>query len=155
MKLFEYQAKELFRTYGLPIPKSVLIHKTEEVATAFSRLNHPVAIKAQVLAGGRGKAGGIAIVKDEESARTEAQRIFGLSISGEVPKSLLLEESYPHDNEMYLSVTLDRGERSFVTIGASEGGVDVESMSGKIIRKIPLGGIDQAFAAEVASLLKL
>ncbi len=95
------------------------------------------------------------MVDDEAKAEREANRIFRLAIGGEVPGSILVEEAYPHDAEMYLSVTLDRGDRSFVTIGASSGGIDVESMSGKVIRKIPLDGIDAAFANEVAGLLKL
>jgi succinyl-CoA synthetase beta subunit len=155
VRLFEYQAKDLFRQYGLPIPKSVLINDVEGVGGALASLNPPVAIKSQVLAGGRGKAGGIALVNDPTQAAREATRIFSLAIGGEKPNSLLVEEAYPHDAEMYLSVTLDRGDRAFVTIGASAGGVDVESMSGKVIRKIPLEGIDETFANEVAALLKL
>ncbi len=155
MRLFEYQAKELFRSYGLPVPRSIRADDVAGVLQAFSRLTHPVALKAQVLAGGRGKAGGITIVNDAAKAEAEAKRIFDLSIGGEKPGSLLVEEAYPHDSEMYLSVTLDRGDRSFVAIGASAGGIDVESMSGKVIRKVPLEGIDDAFAQEVAGLLKL
>jgi succinyl-CoA synthetase beta subunit len=155
VRLFEYQAKELFRTYGLPVPKSVLASDVDAIRGAFASLTPPVAIKSQVLAGGRGKAGGIAVVDDPTQAEREARRIFSLSIGGEKPSALLVEEAYPHDSEMYLSVSLDRGDRSFVTIAASAGGVDVESMSGKVIRKVPLGGIDEKFAAEVASLLKL
>ncbi len=155
MRLFEYQAKDLFRSYGLPVPKSIKAESVDEVVSAFSELAHPVALKSQVLAGGRGKAGGISVVEDEAKARSEALRIFALSIGGEKPGSILVEEAYPHDSEMYLSVTLDRGDRSFVAIAASAGGVDVESMTGKVIRKVPLGGIDEAFASEVATLLKL
>ncbi len=155
MRLFEFQAKDLFRSYGLPVPKSIRADNVPQVLEAFSKLSHPVALKSQVLAGGRGKAGGIAVVDDAAKAEQEAKRIFGLAIGGEKPGSLLVEEAYPHDSEMYLSVTLDRGDRSFVAIGASSGGVDVESMAGKVIRKIPLQGIDEAFANEVAALLKL
>jgi succinyl-CoA synthetase beta subunit len=155
VRLFEYQAKDLFKSYGIPVPKSIRADDLEAVIEAFSKLNHPVALKAQVLAGGRGKAGGITIVEDEAKAQQEAQRIFGLSIGGEKPSAILVEEAYPHDSEMYLSVTLDRGDRAFVTIVAQSGGIEVESMSGKLIRKIPLDGIDGNFAAEVASLLAL
>ncbi len=155
MRLFEYQAKDLFKQYGLSVPKSIRADSVDQVAEAFGKLKPPVAIKSQVLAGGRGKAGGIAIVNDAAKAKSEAQRIFGLAIGGEKPSALLLEEAYPHNSEMYLSVSLDRGDRAFVTIGAMAGGVDVESMSGKVIRKVPLEGIDDRFAAEVASLLKL
>ncbi len=155
MRLFEYQAKDLFRSYGLPLPKSILVKDVDSVADAFSGLKHPVALKSQVLAGGRGKAGGIAIVDDAAKARQEAERIFSLSIGGEKPGALLVEEAYPHDSEMYLSVSLDRGDRAFVTIAASAGGVDVESMAGRVIRKVPLEGIDEGFAKEVAGQLRL
>ncbi len=155
MRLFEYQAKDLFKSYGLPVPKSIRADDAQAVVEAFSKLSHPVALKAQVLAGGRGKAGGIAIVNDAAKAESEAARIFQLSIGGEKPGSILVEEAYPHDSEMYLSVSLDRGDRAFVTIATTAGGIDVESLSGKVIRKVPLDGIDARFADEVASLLKL
>ncbi|HEV2225589.1 MAG TPA: ATP-grasp domain-containing protein [Nitrososphaerales archaeon] len=155
MRLFEYQAKDLFRAYDIPIPKSIRADDLSAVLDGFSKLDHPVALKAQVLAGGRGKAGGIAIVDDPTKVEQEAERIFGLSIGGEKPSAILVEEAFPHDSEMYLSISLDRGDRAFVTIAAMVGGIDVESMSGKVIRKIPLDGIDEKFAAEVALLLSL
>ena len=155
MRLFEYQAKELFRAYGLPVPRSVLVSDVGGVRAAFASLSPPVAIKSQVLAGGRGKAGGIAVVSDPAAAEREAARILNLAIGGEKPGSLLIEQAYPHDAEMYVSVSLDRGDRSFVAIAARAGGVDVESMSGKVMRKVPLDGIDQKFADGVAGELKL
>jgi succinyl-CoA synthetase beta subunit len=155
MRLFEYQGKELFRSYGLPVPASVLVNDTTGVVTAFASLKHPVVLKAQVLSGGRGKAGGIATVSSESEAEREANRIFDLSIGGERPSSVLVEEAFAHEKEMYLSVTLDRGERSFVTIASEGGGIEVESMSGKVMRKVPLSGIDASFADEVAEALDL
>ncbi len=155
MRLFEYQAKELFKSYGLSVPRSVLAKDTAGVKDAFGQLRHPVVLKAQVLAGGRGKAGGIAVVDDEAKAVQEAERIFALSIGGEKPSAILVEEAFTHSKEMYLSVTLDRGERSFIVIASTAGGIDVESMSGKVVRKVPLAGIDAAFASEVARELKL
>jgi succinyl-CoA synthetase beta subunit len=155
VRLFEYQAKELFKSYGLRAPKSILAESPVVVAAAVSQLKFPVVLKAQVLAGGRGKAGGIAIVKDEKSAAAEAVRILGMRISGERPASLLVEESFPHKDELYLSVSLDRGERSFVVIASKAGGVEVESLSGRVVRKIPLSGIDGQTADAIASQLGL
>jgi succinyl-CoA synthetase beta subunit len=155
VRLFEYQAKDLFRAYGLPVPKSILLDDPGKVPEAFGRLAHPVALKAQVLVGGRGKAGGISLVDDPTRAESEVGRILGLSIGGERPNSVLMEEAFLHDVEMYLSVSLDRGDRAFVTIAASAGGIDVESLAGKVMRKVPLDGIDEGFAKEIASLLKL
>jgi len=155
MRLFEYQAKDIFKDYGIPVPKSILAHDVAAAGEAFRGLNHPAVLKAQVLAGGRGKAGGVVAVHDDGEARREASRIFGLSIGGEKPASILVEESYPHQSELYLSVTLDRGERSFVTIATAAGGVEVESLSGKVIRKVPLEGINESYAREVAGDLDL
>ena len=109
MRLFEYQAKDIFKSYGLPVPKSILVNDVSGIRGAFASLTPPVAIKSQVLAGGRGKAGGIALVSDPTKAEQEAARIFDLAIGGERPRALLLEEAYPHEKEMYLSVSLDRG----------------------------------------------
>jgi succinyl-CoA synthetase beta subunit len=155
VRLFEYQAKELFRSYGLPVPSSVLAKDAEGARAAFSELKHPVALKAQVLAGGRGKAGGIAVVSSEAEVEQEARRIFSLTIGGEAPSSILVEEAFAHTREMYLSVTLDRGERSFVVIASGSGGIDVETLSGKVVRKVPLEGISPKFASEVAKSLAL
>ena len=155
MRLFEYQAKDLFKSYGLPVPASILARDVQEVKGAFARLNPPVVLKAQVLAGGRGKAGGVVVVSDQAQAEAEAGRIFQLAIGGEKPSSILVEESFQHEKEMYLSVTLDRGERAFVAISASAGGVDVESVSDKVVRKVPLAGIDESFAQEVAKEMSL
>lgn len=155
VRLFEYQAKELFRSYGLPLPRSILAGTTSEVVKAFARLRHPAVLKAQVLAGGRGKAGGIISVDDEAGAAEGAQRIFSISIGGEMPASILVEEAFRHAREMYLSVTLDRGERAFVVIASSAGGIDVESLAGKVVRRLPLSGLDGALADSVASELKL
>ena len=155
MRLYEFQAKELFRSYSIPIPSSMTVKDVEALRAAGSRIRFPVALKSQVLAGGRGKAGGIAVVKGMDEAVREAKRIFELPIGGERPACLLVEGAFSAEREMYLSVTLDRGERSFVVISASAGGVEVESMSGKVIRKITLDGIGGALAEEVAGLVGL
>ena len=155
MRLFEYQAKDLFKDYDLPVPFSILAGNVVAVLNATEQVKFPCVLKAQVLAGGRGKAGGIAIVNDKPSAQREAERIFALSIGGEKPSSILVEKSFPHKEEMYLSVTLDRSERSYVVIASKAGGIEVESQQGKVVRKIPLEGIDRKFAAGVASDLGL
>ncbi len=155
VRLFEYQAKDLFKGYGLSVPRSVLVSSSQEVRSAFEKLTPPLVLKAQVLAGGRGKAGGVVVVTDPQKAEQEAARIFDLSIGGEKPSSILVEEAYKHEKEMYVSVTLDRGDRSFVVIATTSGGIEVESVSDKVVRKIPLSGIDERFALGVALALKL
>jgi succinyl-CoA synthetase beta subunit len=155
MRLFEYQAKELFKNYGMPVPFSVLAGNVVGVLNAIEKVKLPAVLKAQVLAGGRGKAGGVVVVNDRASAQREAERIFSLSIGGERTGSILVEQSFPHKEEMYLSVTLDRSERSYVVIASKAGGIEVESLQGKVVRKVPLTGIDRKFAIGVASDLKL
>jgi succinyl-CoA synthetase beta subunit len=155
VRLFEYQAKELFRSYGIPVPNSILAKGVEDVLSAFQKMGRPLVLKAQVLAGGRGKAGGVVVVSEEDQAKREATRILGLSIGGEKPSALLVEESFPHQGEMYLSITLDRGERTFDVIASKAGGIDVESVSGKVVKSIPLGGIDDRFALQIAEDLGL
>lgn len=155
MRLFEYQAKELFRSYGLPLPGSALANNLDEVKSAFARLTHPVVLKAQVLAGGRGKAGGVVVVSEEQEALEQAGRIFALSIGGEKPSAILVEEAFPHDVEMYLSISLDRGERRFVAIASKAGGIDVESGDGRIVKGVPLSGLDQEDCRSLAEELGL
>lgn len=155
MRLFEYQGKDLFRKYGIPVPVSALARTTEEVDSALQKVGLPAVVKAQVLAGGRGKAGGVVTVSTRVEARKEATRIMGLRIGGEKPSSLLIEKATPHREEMYLSVTLDRGIGSFVVIGARVGGVDVESMQGKIIEPIPADGLREPMAKSFAFRMNL
>ena len=155
MRLFEYQGKDLFRKYGIPVPSSVLARTPQEVEAALDRLGLPVVVKSQVLAGGRGKAGGVALATTKEAALGEASRIMELRIGGEKPSALLLERAAPHREEMYLSVSLDRDKRSFVVIAARVGGMDVESLGGKIIEPIPVGGLARETAEAVASRMGL
>ena len=155
MKLFEYQAKELLKEYGIPIPRSELARNLREAIAAFRRLPHPVVLKSQVLAGGRGKAGGILAASNEEQVTEAFAKIVNLEIGGERPSSVLVEASVPHEAEMYLSITLDRGARAFVVISSKAGGVEVESLKGRVVRKISNRGITKAEARSVAKKLHL
>ena len=93
VRLFEYQAKELLRSYSIPVPKSLRVDAPEGVPGAVSELGLPVVLKSQVLAGGRGKAGGVVSVMDEATAEKEAAMIFDLPIGGEKPQSILVEQA--------------------------------------------------------------
>jgi succinyl-CoA synthetase beta subunit len=155
VRLFEYQGKDLFRKYGIPIPESVVVRTDAELDSALQKVGLPAVVKAQVLAGGRGKAGGVAVVKSRDEARKAASRIRQLRIGGERPSSLLVERATPIREEMYLSITLDRGTRSFVIIGARVGGVDVESMQGKIMEPVPVDGLKEWAAKSVAFRMNL
>lgn len=155
VRLFEYQGKELFKKYGIPVPHSSVVRNLNEVDPALNDVGLPAVVKAQVLAGGRGKAGGVAVVKSREEARRESSRILSLKISGEAPTALLIESASAHAMEMYLSVTLDRGRRSFVIIASASGGVEVESLAGRVIEPVPVEGLSREAAAEIADELDL
>ena len=137
MKLYEYEAKEIFSKYGIPVPQGNLAASAGE-AEEISRKLGDVVIKAQVLVGGRGKAGGIVRAKNPEEAKQNAQRILGMSIKGLPVKKLLVEEYKEPQIEMYLGVTIDRRARCPVIIASSQGGVDIEetakTSSQKIVR---------------------
>jgi len=155
VRLFEYQGKELFKKYGIPVPRSCLVRDLKDVDRAVDEVGLPAVVKAQVLAGGRGKAGGVVVVKSKEDARRESVRIMALRIAGEKPAALLLEGASTHVGEMYLSVTLDRGRRSFVVIATASGGVEVESLAGRVIEPIPVEGLSHGAATEIAEELDL
>ncbi|MDA4136153.1 MAG: acetate--CoA ligase family protein, partial [Thaumarchaeota archaeon] len=155
VRLFEYQGKELFKKYGIQVPKSQVIHDPADVGSALELVGLPAVIKAQVLAGGRGKAGGVVVVNSEEEATREASRIMDLRIGGERPTALLVEQASTHSGEMYLSITLDRRRRSFVLIVAKAGGVEVESATGQTVEPIPVTGLSHAAAVSLASRVGL
>jgi succinyl-CoA synthetase beta subunit len=157
MRLFEHQGKELFSRYGIPVPRSSLAHDAAEAMGAAESLGLPVAIKAQVLAGGRGRAGGVAVARTREEAGSQASRILQLRIGGETPRALLVEQYSDVKEELYLSVSLDRGERAYFALASRSGGVDVESHkeSGLVRERVPLKGLDADAARAVASRLGL
>lgn len=155
MRLLEYEGKELFKAYGIPVPLSQVARLPSEVSNAVKTVGLPAAIKAQVLAGGRGKAGGVAVVNTEAHAVREASRIMELRIGGEKPRALLVERGSPHAAEMYLSVSLDRSRRSFVIIATRAGGVEVESAKDQVVEPVPIDGLSEPAAESVASRLEL
>ncbi|MBX8637434.1 MAG: ADP-forming succinate--CoA ligase subunit beta [Thermoplasmata archaeon] len=124
MKLFEYRAKQLMAEYGIPVPRGVVASRPEDIAT----IEYPVAVKAQVLAGGRGKAGGIKFADNLQETRQRAAEIIGMTIKGERTKSVLLEERLDVAKELYLSFVIDRGSRSIVMMASGDGGVEIESV---------------------------
>ncbi len=126
MKLFEYQAKEVFKKGGIPIPQSILAESVEEVVRAIETIGLPCVLKSQVLRGGRGKAGLIPFVRTLEEAKTEAQRLFA---SEHGVNRLLVEEAVNIEKEIYLSVTIDPVAPSAIIIASAEGGVEIESLA--------------------------
>jgi succinyl-CoA synthetase beta subunit len=124
VKLLEYQGKAVLTQYGIPVPRGTLLSDRD----ALKSLDYPVALKAQVLAGGRGKAGGIRVVGDLREAQAAFDAILGLPIGGYVTKQVYAEERLDIAQELYLSLTIDRAARAPLLMASRAGGVDIESL---------------------------
>lgn len=170
MNLHEYQAKELLESYGLPIQKGIIAHNGEEAAAAFDKTPTDMAvIKAQVHAGGRGKAGGVKIVKTREEAKQIAEELIGKNLvtyqtdSDGQPVNFVLvcEDMYPVQTELYLGAVVDRSTRRVTFMASTEGGVEIEKVAEETPEKIfkitvdPLVGLMPFQAREVAFKLGL
>ncbi|HET9939164.1 MAG TPA: ATP-grasp domain-containing protein, partial [Gaiella sp.] len=129
MDLYEYQGKELFRRVGIPVSDGRLATTPEEARAAAEELGGPVVVKAQVLTGGRGKAGGIKLAADPAEAEERAREILGLDIRGHVVRRLWIEEASDIAKEYYLSLTFDRGAKQALYMFTTQGGVDIEQVA--------------------------
>jgi succinyl-CoA synthetase beta subunit len=157
--LFEYQAKELFAEYGVPVPKDKVASTVDEVreaATTFAQDGIPeVVVKAQVKTGGRGKAGGVKLADGPADAADKASRILGMDIKGHTVRKVLVAEATDIAAEYYLSFLLDRANRTFMSICSVEGGVEIEEVAHTnpdAIARIPvspLTGVDRETAKEI------
>jgi succinyl-CoA synthetase beta subunit len=129
MDLYEYQGKELFRRFGIPVSDGRLAESPEEARAAAEELGGEVVVKAQVLTGGRGKAGGIKLAADPDEAAERANEILGLDIRGHVVRKLWIEKASDIAKEYYLSITFDRGAKQALYMFTREGGVDIEEVA--------------------------
>ncbi len=129
MDLYEYQGKELFRRAGIPVSDGRLATTPHEARAAAEELGGPVVVKAQVLTGGRGKAGGIKLAADPAEAEARAGEILGLDIRGHVVGKLWIEKASDIAKEYYLSVTFDRGSKQPLFMFTTQGGVDIEEVA--------------------------
>ena len=129
MDLYEYQGKELFRRYGIPVSEGRLATAPAEARAAAEALGGPVVVKAQVLTGGRGKAGGVKLAADPKETETRAREILGLDIRGHVVRKLWIERASDIAKEYYLSVTFDRGEKKPLFMLTTQGGVEIEQIA--------------------------
>lgn len=136
MRLYEFQAKQIFARYGIKVPRGEVAEKVEEVARIVEKLNGKAVLKAQVLVGGRGKAGGIKKAESVAQAIEIAKEMFGKSLRGEKIEKIYVEELGEIKKELYLSITLDRVEKCFSLIYSPEGGVDIEEIAVKFPEKI-------------------
>src|SRR5712692_7882944 len=129
MDLYEYQGKELFRRHGIAVSDGRLATTPEEARAAAAELGGPVVVKAQVLTGGRGKAGGIKLAASPDEAEERARDILGLDIRSHVVRRLWIERASDIAREYYLSITFDRGEKKALLMFTTEGGVDIEEVA--------------------------
>ena len=148
MNIHEYQAKEIFRKYGIPTPKGIPAFSVEEASAAAEKLiaetgNNVVVVKAQIHAGGRGKAGGVKVVKGAEAAKAAADEILGKTLvthqtgpEGKLVQRLYVEQGLAIENELYLAFVIDRESKRVVLMASSEGGMDIEEVAAKTPEKI-------------------
>jgi succinyl-CoA synthetase beta subunit len=129
LDLYEYQGKELFKRFGIPVSDGRLAASPAEALEAARELGGPVVVKAQVLTGGRGKAGGIKLAATPQEAQERAKEILGLDIRGHVVRQLWIERASEIAKEYYLSITFDRGEKKPLFMFTTQGGVDIEEVA--------------------------
>lgn len=148
MKLYEYQAKSLFETFGIPTVRGAVTDNPDDAMKIASRLGNRVAIKAQVLVGGRGKAGGIKVAHSPEEVKSIAEKILSMNIKSIPVKKILITEAIEIEKEFYISLTIDRVIKRTVLIGSGEGGVDIEELAEVHPDKIHLLQIDPFLGIE-------
>ncbi len=129
MKLFEFEAKEILKHNGVPIPEGYLATSCKQAIDAAEKIGKSVALKAQVLLSGRGKAGGIVFAASAEEVEKSAERLLHSEIKDTAVEMLLVEETIPIKRELYYGVTVDRLNRSYVLIASSTGGIEVEEIA--------------------------
>src|ERR671924_945250 len=129
MDLYEHQGKELFRRFGIPVSEGRVAMTPEDARKAAEELGGQVVVKAQVLTGGRGKAGGIKLAGGPDEAERHAEAILGMDIRGHVVRKLWIEKASDIQREYYLSLTFDRGAKKALFMFTKEGGVEIEEVA--------------------------
>ncbi len=148
MKIHEYQAKEIFAKYGVPIPRGRVARTAEEAAEVAREIGGTVVVKAQVHTGGRGKAGGIKLAKSPEEARAVAEQILGMDIKGFTVGEVLVEQAADIKEEYYLGITTDRAARRNIVMVSAAGGIDIEEVAETAPEKIARLHIDPAIGLQ-------
>ena len=160
MDLFEYQARDLFESYGVPVLPGIIADTPEEVKAASQKLGGVTVVKAQVKVGGRGKAGGVKVAKTPEDAEEAAKAILGLDIKGHTVKRVMVAAGAQIEQEYYFSVLLDRANRSYLSLSSYEGGMEIEELAverPEALARIevdPLAGVDLETAKKIAVAAK-
>ena len=136
MNLHEYQSKRIFARYGIPVPQGEVATTPEQVRDIAFRIGKPVVVKAQVLVGGRGKAGGIKLARTPDEAATVARQILGMNLKGLTVRKVLVDPAVDIQQEIYLGGVIDRAQGRVVMMASSEGGVDIEEVAARSPEKI-------------------
>ena len=155
MRLLEFQAKELFREYGINLLPSKASTTIEQGRIHAKELGYPFVIKIQVPVGGRGKAGGIQKCQNDDEFELKYPQVLALTIKGEKARAILIEKMADIKKELYLSIFLNRSKRCYTIIASSEGGVEIESVKNQIIKEIGMGDVTEEIAREVAKEMGL
>ena len=153
MKLLEYQGKELFAEYDIAIPKSYLAKNHSELSQVADKLKFPVVLKSQLTVGGRGKASAILNCMKKEKLEPKFTELLNKEVKGEYPSVILIEEAVDIDKELYLSLFLNRGKRTYSLISSAEGGMDIETVENKVIQDISITELTQAIAESIGKNL--
>ncbi len=160
MDLYEYQARDMFESYGVPVLPGIIADTPAEARAAAEKLGGVVVVKAQVKVGGRGKAGGVKVAKTPDEAEAAAEAILGLDIKGHVVKRVMIAAGARITEEYYFSVLLDRANRSYLSLASFEGGMDIEQLAEErpdALARVDVDamtGIDLAKAKEIAVAAK-
>ncbi len=155
MRLLEYQAKELFKEYGIKVPDSISSTDITKGRNDAKKIGYPFVIKAQVPVGGRGKAGGIQKCHNEDEFEIKYPQVLDMTIKGEKTRAILLEKMSEYEKEIYLSLFLNRSKRCYTVISSSEGGVEIESVKNQIIQEVGLDVVPKKIAENVAEKIGL
>jgi succinyl-CoA synthetase beta subunit len=153
--LFEYQARDLLAAHGVPVLPGGVAETPEQAEAIAREIAAPVVVKAQVKVGGRGKAGGVKLADDPESAKARAQDILGLDIKGHITQRVMVAQASDIAEEYYFSYLLDRSNRTFLAMASKEGGMEIEQLAverPEALARIPVDasvGVDEQKAAEI------
>ena len=142
MDLFEYQARDLFESHGVPVLGGAVAFTPEEAEAAAASMGGRVVVKAQVKVGGRGKAGGVKLAESASDAREKAAAILGMDIKGHIVHKVMIAQAAPIEAEYYLAILLDRANRNFLVMASVAGGMEIEEVAHKTPEKLARVGID-------------
>ncbi len=161
MKLHEYQSKQLFGRFGVPVPEGIVADTPEAARAAAEKIGLPVVIKSQVLVGGRGKAGGVKVARTLEEVESKARDILNLTIKGLPVRKVLIDPAAAIKNEIYLGIVIDRTSRRATMMASAAGGVDIEEVAATTPEKIvrvpinPFIGLPEYLARDIAAHIGL